>query len=75
MLLDGRLLDLVVPPQISLKVIDTAPPARGGLDSSWKDAKLETGLHIMVPLFVTTGETIRIDTAAKKYAGREASEK
>jgi hypothetical protein len=29
----------------------------------------------MVPLFITDGETIRVDTAAKKYAGREASEK
>ncbi len=68
-------MDIVVPPQIPLKVVDTAPPARGGLDSSWKEAKLETGLSIMVPLFITNGETIRVDTAAKKYAGREASEK
>jgi elongation factor P len=75
LLLDGRLLELVVPPQISLKVVDTAPPARGGLDSSWKEAKLETGLQIMVPLFIAKGETIRVDTAAKKYAGREASAK
>jgi hypothetical protein len=29
----------------------------------------------MVPLFIATGETIRVDTAAKKYAGRESSEK
>jgi len=75
LLLDGILLDIVVPPQIPLKVVDTPPPARGGLDASWKEAKLETGLNIMVPLFITNGETIRVDTAAKKYAGREASEK
>src|SRR5271166_2537434 len=31
LLLDGRLLDIVIPPQIPLKVVDTAPPARGGL--------------------------------------------
>jgi len=29
----------------------------------------------MVPLFIVKGETIRVDTAAKKYAGREASDK
>ncbi len=75
LVLDGRLLDIVFPPQIPLKVVDTAPPSRGGSDSAWKEAKLETGLQIMVPLFITTGETIRVDTAAKKYAGREASEK
>jgi elongation factor P len=75
LLLDGRFLDLVLPLQIALKVVDTDPPSRGGLESSWKEAKLETGLQIMVPLFVAKGETIRVDTAAKKYAGREAAEK
>jgi elongation factor P len=51
-------------------VIETAPPIRGGSDSAWKEARLETGLQIMVPLFIAKGETIRVDTAAKKYAGR-----
>ncbi len=74
LLLDGVLLDIVVPPQLSLAVVDTAPPTRGGSDSAWKEAKLETGLQIMVPLFIARGETIRVDTAAKKYLGREAQE-
>jgi elongation factor P len=71
--LDGRLLDLVLPPQIALKVVDTVPPARGGATAEWKEAKLETGLTIMVPLFITNGEMIRVDTAGKKYLGRESS--
>lgn len=73
LLLEGRLLDIVVPPQIPLKVVDTAAPIRGGSDSAWKEAKLETGLQIMVPLFITTGEMIRVDTVAKKYLGKETS--
>ena len=36
---------------------------------------LETGLQIMVPLFIAKGETIRADTAGKKYGGREGAEK
>jgi elongation factor P len=75
LLLDGRLLDIVLPPQVPLKVTDTAAPIRGGSDSAWKEATLETGLQIMVPLFIAKGETIRVDTAAKKYAGRESQEK
>lgn len=71
--LDGRPLDIVLPPQIPLKVVDTAPPSRGGLNSSWKEAKLETGLQIMVPLFIENGEIIRVDTAEKKYVNRETS--
>ena len=71
--LDGRLLDIVLPAQIPLKVVDTAPPVRSDFGSSWKEAKLETGLSIMVPLFIANGEIIRIDTAEKKYLGRETS--
>ena len=71
LLLDGRLLDIVLPPQIPLKVVETAPPVRGTADSTWKEAKLETGLLIMVPPFIAKGETIRVDTAERKYAGRE----
>ena len=75
MLLDDRLLDVVFPPQIPLKVVETAPPIRGGSDSAWKEAKLETGLQIMVPLFIAKGETVRVETTARKYAGREATER
>ncbi len=75
LLLDGRLLDIVLPPQIPLRVAETAPPIRGGSDSAWKEAKLETGLQIMVPLFIAKGEIIRVDTTSKKYIGRETSEK
>ena len=71
--LDGRLLDIVLPPQIPLKVIETAPPARSGATTSWKEAKLETGLQIMVPLFIANGDLIRVDTAGKKYLGKENS--
>jgi elongation factor P len=75
LILDGALLDVVLPPQVPLKIVDTAPPIRGGSDSTWKEARLETGLEIMVPLFLAKGETVRVDTATKKYAGKEAAEK
>jgi len=68
--LDGNLIDIVLPPQVSLLVVDTAAPIRGGADTAWKPAKLETGLEIMVPLFIAKGDTLRVDTAEKKYAGK-----
>ena len=70
MILDGALLDIVLPPQVPLQIVETAPPIRGSSDATWKEAKLETGLEIMVPLFLAKGETIRVDTATKKYAGK-----
>lgn len=69
--LDGKLLDVVLPSQVPLKIVDTAPPIRGGSDSTWKEAKLETDLQIMVPLFIANGETVRVDTSTKQYAGRQ----
>ena len=75
MLLDGKLMEIVLPPQVSLEVTDTAPPLRGSSDSAWKEAKLSTGLQIMVPLFIAKLDLIRIDTATRKYLGKEALEK
>jgi len=75
LLLDGKLLDVVFPPQVALQVVETAPPQRGGSEAAWKSAKLETGLEIQVPLFIAPGETIRVDTATRKYAGKESSDK
>jgi elongation factor P len=71
--LDGRLLDIVLPLQLPLRVVDTAPPSRTDLNSSWKEAKLETGLQIMVPLFIANGDMVRVDTAEKKYLGKDNS--
>jgi len=71
LLLEGRLVDVVLPASVTLVVKETAPPIRGGSDATWKPAKLDTGLEVMVPLFIAPGETIRVDTAARKYTGRE----
>jgi elongation factor P len=70
LILDGALLDIVLPPQVPLQIVETTPPIRGGSDATWKEAKLETGLEIMVPLFLIKGETVRVDTATKKYSGK-----
>jgi elongation factor P len=68
--LEGNLIDIVLPPQVTLLVADTAPPSRGGSDTAWKEATLETGLELMVPLFIAKGEMIRVDTQERKYAGK-----
>ena len=46
---------------------------RSGLNTSWKEAKLETGVQVMVPLFIANGDIIRVDTAEKKYLGKDTS--
>ncbi len=72
LLLDGKFVDIVLPPTIPLKVIETGPAIRGGSDAAWKPATVETGLELMVPLFIEKDEVIRIDTTDKKYVGKES---
>jgi elongation factor P len=69
--IDSRLVDITVPTIVTLEVVDAAGPIRGGSDAAWKPARLDTGLEIMVPLFIAPGEKIRVDTTGRKYAGRE----
>ncbi|MBI2927268.1 MAG: elongation factor P [Verrucomicrobia bacterium] len=73
--LEGRLLDIALPPTVPLQIVETAPAQGGGSDAAWKPATLETGLEIMVPLFIDKGEVVRVDTAARKYLGKESGEK
>ncbi|MFH1318709.1 MAG: elongation factor P [Candidatus Omnitrophota bacterium] len=68
---DHKLIDLDLPTSVELKVIETSPGFRGDtVKSGIKDAKLETGVVIGVPLFINTGELIKIDTRTRKYLGR-----
>jgi elongation factor P len=71
LLLDGKLLDIVLPSSVALKVTETAPAHRGGTDGAWKEGTLETGLEIMLPLFIDKGEAVRVDTQTRKYVGKE----
>lgn len=72
LLLEGRLLDIVPPMHVALEIVETAPAIRGGSDATWKPARLETGLEIMVPLFLEKGDRVRVDTATRKYAGKDS---
>jgi elongation factor P len=54
-------------------VTDTAPPshAPSGSSNITKEAVLASGLTVRVPLFIKTGDRIRIDTSNEKYVGKE----
>lgn len=68
---EGNPIDLALPPTVDLKVIETEPGIRGGSATNvGKPAKLETGLVVQVPPFISEGETIRVDTSAGTYLER-----
>jgi elongation factor P len=60
-----------LPNAVDLRVIETAPGFRGDtVTGGSKPATLETGAVVQVPLFVTSGEVVRIDTRTGAYLER-----
>ena len=61
-----------LPPFVELQVSYTEPGEKGNTasTSAQKPAELETGAKIMVPLFIDTGEVIKVDTRDRSYAER-----
>lgn len=71
--IDGALATVEMPEIIAAKVAVTAPPGHsvGTASSITKEATLENGLVIRVPLFIKTGDLIRVDTRTRGYAGKD----
>ncbi len=68
---EGELLGLVLPDKIELTVTETEPAVKGNTtNNATKDATLETGLLVRVPLFIEQGEKILISTKDGKYVSR-----
>jgi len=69
---NGKVLEVELPISITLKVTETDPGVKGDTASGGtKPAILETGAQVMVPLFISVGETIKVDTRNDSYLGRE----
>jgi len=69
---NGKVLEVELPISIILKVTETDPGVKGDTASGGtKPAILETGAQVMVPLFISVGEMIKVDTRNDSYLGRE----
>jgi elongation factor P len=70
--IDGEPGDLQLPSAVDLTVTETDPGLRGDSVSGGgtKPATLETGAVIQVPLFVESGQRIRVDTRSGDYMAR-----
>ena len=67
-----RVIDVELPNAVVLEVVETDPGLKGDTATGGsKVAKLETGASIMVPLFVSIGDRVKIDTREDTYLGRE----
>ncbi len=69
---DDRVLEIELPTSVILEITDTDPGVKGDTATGGtKPATLETGAQVMVPLFISIGEKIKVDTRDGSYLGRE----
>jgi elongation factor P len=67
-------MSLEIPPHVALKIISAPPGVKGNTATgATKQATVETGSIVNVPLFVNEGDTIRVDTRTGEYIERVKS--
>ena len=70
---DATPIGVDLPAHVELRIVETDPGFRGDTaTNTTKPAKLETGATVNVPLFVESGDVIRIDTRDRRYIGRSS---
>lgn len=68
---NGQTLAVEPPQVVEMEIIETAPALKNATaQAQLKAAKVETGIEIQVPAYMTTGERVRIDTRDGRYVGR-----
>ena len=68
----GELVGVELPITVELEVVDTEPGFKGNTATAGnKPAKLETDITIQVPLFINTGDIIKVDTRDGSYLERK----
>jgi elongation factor P len=71
---EGRVLFIELPASVELVISQTDPGLQGDRSTGGtKPATLETGHTIQVPLFISTGEKVKVDTRDSSYLGRVKS--
>ena len=70
-LVDDQPVDLELPKNVELEVVEATPAVRGDTTTAiLKDVKLNTGLTIKVPGFIKPGDAISVDTETGNYRER-----
>jgi elongation factor P len=67
---DGNPVEVQFPDILEVRIAATAPPGHQQVDSVWKPARLENGAEVMVPQFIKSGDTIRLDVFNMRYMDR-----
>ena len=68
---ESEVLGVILPDKVTLQIVECEPAVKGDTaTSASKNAVLESGLEIKVPLFISQDEMVVVNTADGKYSGR-----
>ena len=67
---EGEPISVVVPDVAEARVASTASASHSQQDNAWKEAILENGVAVRVPLFIAPGEMIRVNVRTGRYVER-----
>ena len=74
MMYNGEVLGVILPDKVNLEIVECEQAVKGDTaTAALKNATLETGLTIKVPLFIQNHEMVIISTADGRYSGRAES--
>lgn len=72
---NGRPISIIFPAVVEARVAGTAPPVHTQQDNTWKEATLDNGLQIRVPLFIAKDEIVRVEVETRRYLERVRAER
>ena len=67
---EDKPVSVLFPDILEVRIAETTPPVHAQQDTTWKAARLENGVEIMVPQFIKAGDAIRLDVENLKYVDR-----
>lgn len=68
----GKIIGIDMPNNVYLKITDTEPGVKGNTaTAALKPATVETGVQVMVPMFINVGDVIKVDTRTGDYLERQ----
>lgn len=72
---EGQPLGVIFPDAVEMRVAETSPPAHAQQETAWKDARLDNGVTVQVPMFIGPGEFVRVEVKTRRYLERARAER
>ncbi len=72
---EGQAISVLFPDITEVRVAETAPAMHQQQDNTWKRARLENAVELLVPQFIKTGDMIRVEIETLRYVDRAKTAK